>query len=157
MKWVIIASVVVTACIAIAVFYFIHKRNEKDSEVGSGGSLSQNHTDVDIINLLPNEFKEKIISVLGALPTELTADWLLNDLMAGVCCGDAKEVQKFLDAFIIAGNGCLRCAASVGDVANMQFMEPYEELPADYIVKKVICSGLVRTKTGEVLLKAVVA
>ena len=160
MKWVLIGSAVVVVGIAASLLYISRRKIAgRISRVSSNDSCPRNHeeTDDQIVKSLPEELKSKIQNALGSLPPKLTPDWLLNDLMARVCLGDAKEVQRFLDALIAVSDGALRKAASVGDMFDMRFMEPDKELPAEYIIERVVYSGLVRSKTGEVLLKAVVA
>ena len=160
MKWVLIGSAVLVVGIAASLLY-ISRRKSAGSRlnVKASDSTTRNRevTDAQIVKALPDELKSKIQAKLGSLPSELTMDWMLNNLMARICLGDSKEVQTFLDALIAASDGQLRRAAAVGDMFDMLFMEPDKELPAEYIVEEVIYSGLVRTKTGEVLLKAVVA
>ena len=90
------------------------------------------------------------------MPLELTPDWLLNDLVAEICLGDALQIQEYLDAFIHEGRGALKAAARVGETIDKRRMEPNKELPPGYMVKNTIHSGLARTATGEVLLKAIV-
>lgn len=160
MKLMLIGFAVVAIGIAASLLY-VSRRNAAGRKLSaeSNDSLPQDHEEDDsrIIKALPDELKAKILNALGELPSKLTPDWLLNDLMAGVCLGNAAEVQRFLDEFITISNGSLRRAASVGDFFDMKLMKPDKEIPAEYIVEEVVYSGLVRTKTGEVLLKAVVA
>lgn len=160
MKWVLIGSAVVAVGIAVSLLYISRRKiTACESSVRSKDSCPRNQEEADsqIVQSLPDELKSKILNTLGSLPSKLTPDWLLSDLMARVCLGDAKEVQRFLDAMIAVSDGTLRKAASVGDMFDMRFMEPDKELPAEYIVEEVVYSGLVRTNTGEVLIKAVVA
>ena len=156
MKWIIVGSVAVSLGIAVIWFYAVKRKSGGCARNDVPWTSSEDISDTNIINALPEELKARIVRELGSLPSDLTADWMLNDLMADVCMGDSNEVQKFLDALINASKGSLRRAAVVGDLFDMRFMEPDRELPARYTIKGVVYSGLVRTKSGEVLLKAAV-
>ena len=159
MKWLFIGLAVVTAGAMVTV-YCVAKRktqNRPHTDAPRSQRTSQEVLSDDaIINSLPQNLKDKIVKCCGALPSKLTFDWMSDDLLACVCEGNNDEIQMFLEALINASNGSLRPAAKVGDMFDMRFMEPDKELPAGYKVKGIVYSGLVRTTTGEVLLKAAV-
>lgn len=159
MKWLFIGLAVATVG-AMVTLYCVAKRktqNQPDADVPRRQRTSQDALPDDaIINSLPQNLKDKIVKCCGALPSKLTLEWMSDNLLACVCEGNNYEIQRFLDALIDASNGGFSPAAKVGDMFDMRFMEPDKELPAGYRVNGIVYSGLVRTTTGEVLLKAAV-
>lgn len=150
-----------TVVFAVAVASMIRKKKGKSSlgkmvSPPAPPSAQNQITDREIVESLPENLKHGIVRATGQLPLKLTPDWLLNDLVAEICLGDARKIQEYLDAFIHVGRGTLKAAAKIGDTVDKHRMETNKELPPGYKVKNAIHSGLARTATGEVLLKAIV-
>lgn len=152
---------VLSAVCAIAVVSMIRKKKPNHSDEKKGAppapsSVKNPTPDREIVESLPEILKNGIVRATGTLPTELTHDWLLDALVSEICLGDATQIQEYLDALISGARGGLKAAAKIGETIDKHRMEANKELPPGYIVKNIVYSGLARTVTGEVLLKAVV-
>ncbi len=118
-------------------------------------SRGTDETDAIAINGLPENLKAMIVAAQDKLPMKLSSSWLENDLRE-ICIGDSKLLCEFVSAFIAASENGLTVAANVGEEIDADRMVPNKELPAGYRVARLVCPGIRRTATGEVLMKAVV-
>ena len=163
MKWVVLGAVAVIGGVVLAIYMnrkssnlvASGKKTSKRPRPDSTGSSGEDSADETAIKGLPDNLKAVIIKSQGELPKVLTPSWLENDLRE-ICLGDSKLLHEFVSALIAASKNDFMAAASIGDEIDADRMEPNKELPAGYRVKKLICPGIRRTKTGEVLMKAVV-
>jgi hypothetical protein len=161
-KWLIIGAVVLFG----GVVFIALKRRFRDAgdtfkSVGkcssqcSALSLAKNRSDEEITNGLTDSLKEIIITAQGGLPKELSSSWFENDLRE-ICQGDGKLLREFVEGFIAASKNDLVAAAREGEEIDADRMEPNRELPAGYKVAELMCPGIKRAATGEILMKAVV-
>ena len=163
MKWVVIGAIVVIGGVVLAVFL-----KSKSSPTGTSDKRPERHPnpvpplsdkadriDEVAIEGLPEQLKAIIVEGQGSLPTKLSPSWLENDLR-DICLGDSKLVREVVVALIASSKGGLMAAASVGEENDVDRMVPNKELPAGHRVAKLVCPGIRRTVTGEVLMKAVV-
>jgi len=70
--------------------------------------------------------------------------------------GDPSAINKHVYAIINAFDGKYVEAAKVGDVFDMNRMEPAIELPAGYVVKEIVTQGLLEKGKSKAFMKALV-